>query len=263
MQNYTIFAPRNGNAKHSIYMEATESLVKIIKSLEELAIPVGRPLLVDFLMGKDSREITGKKLDEKEFFGCGDEHDEDYWSSVIDAALEQGFLKFKNIKAQTLQPTPAGKKFAKKPTSFTIEDESDISDIPAEKGLDEIVKNAIEVKVPTENEASPRTKQQIKLIHAIDYKVALDDFAENEGLGLDEVLEEAEKLVHQGRPLDITYFTDEVMGEDCVSELVDYFRNAPNDSIDDAMEEYGDVYNDMEIRLARLVYRVQQLGKKK
>ena len=55
--------------------------------------------------------------------------------------------------------------------------------------------------------------------------------------------------------IDITYFTNEVLGENCVNELVEYFSENDNDSIEDALEEYGDVYNAEEIRLARIVYR--------
>ena len=103
-----------------------------------------------------------------------------------------------------------------------------------------------------------QTKQQIKLIHAIDRKIALDDYAENESLALDDVLDEVENLIHQGRRLDITYFTDEVIGADGVQELTDFFRQQ-SDNLEAAMKEYGDVYNIEEIRLARIVYRVQQM----
>ena len=241
-------------------MEAKDSLLKIIKSLLEIDAPVSKPVLLDFLLGKTSREITEGSFDDRETFGCGDNHDDEFWNTLIDTACEKGFLKAKSARNPLLVVSSAGKKYLKKPTSFPLDEESDVADIPADSGLDEIVKNALDVKAS--KEASPRTRQQMKLIHAIDCKIALDDFAESESLGFDEVLEEAEKLIHQGRRLDITYFTDEVMGDESVSELVDYFRNAPTDDLDEALNEYGDVYNDMEIRLARIVYRVEQLGTK-
>ena len=84
---------------------------------------------------------------------------------------------------------------------------------------------------------------------------ALDDFAENEGIDLNVVLDELEELVQMRMHIDITYFTNEVLGENCVNELVEYFSENDNDSIEDALEEYGDVYNAEEIRLARIVYR--------
>jgi hypothetical protein len=40
---------------------------------------------------------------------------------------------------------------------------------------------------------------------------------------------------------------------------VEYFSESESDSIDDAMAEYGDVYNAEEIRLARIVYRSNKI----
>lgn len=240
-------------------MEAKDSIVKIIKSLAEIEAPVARQLFIDYLTGKETREITDARMDEKETFGCGEAHDEDYWSAVIDAALEHGLLKIKNAKKNDIVTTPAGKKFLRSPEAFIIKDEGEMEEMPQDNGLDDIVQSALDVKVPTKKTTSLRTKQQMNLIHAIDCKIALDDFAESESLGFDEVLDELESLVHQGRRLDITYFTNEVMGADCIEELVDYFKAAHTDDLDQALKEYGDVYEAEEIRLARIVYRVDQM----
>ena len=44
-----------------------------------------------------------------------------------------------------------------------------------------------------------------------------------------------------------------------MKELLDYFQDAKTDSIDKAMEEYGDVYNEEELRLARIVYLMNNI----
>lgn len=240
-------------------MEAKDSIVKIIKSLVEIGEPVTRQLFIDYLMGKETREITDARMDEKETFGSGEAHDEDYWSTVIDAAFEHGLLKNKSAKKGDIVPTPAGKKFLRSPQTIIIKDEGDMEEMPQDTGLDDIVQSALDVRMPAKKTTSLRTKQQMNLIHAIDCKIALDDFAENESLGFDEVLDELEALVHQGRRLDITYFTNEVLGADCIEELMDYFKAAKTDDLDQALKEYGDVYEAEEIRLARIVYRVQQM----
>lgn len=244
---------------YTIYMEAKDSIVKIIKSLVEIGEPVTRQLFIDYLMGKETREITDARMDEKETFGSGEAHDEDYWSTVIDAAFEHGLLKNKSAKKGDIVPTPAGKKFLRSPQTIIIKDEGDMEEMPQDTGLDDIVQSALDVRMPAKKTTSLRTKQQMNLIHAIDCKIALDDFAENESLGFDEVLDELEALVHQGRRLDITYFTNEVLGADCIEELMDYFKAAKTDDLDQALKEYGDVYEAEEIRLARIVYRVQQM----
>lgn len=241
-------------------MEASDSLVKIIKALLEISKPIGRQHLTDFLTGKETRELEEMKLDDMETYGCGDSHDEDYWNMVLDAALQGGYIKSKTTKTENFVPTPAGKKFAKKPGSFEIDDEEDATGgMDSDSSLAELVMMAQNERMSAEYTASPRTQQQIKLIRAIDRKIALDDFAESESIALDEVLDELEALVKQGRKMDITYFTDEVIGEEYVDEVVDFFKEQKSDDLRAAEKEFGDVYNVEELRLARIVYWVKQM----
>jgi len=241
-------------------MDAKESLVKIIKALLEIGQSVPRQLLVDYLTGKESREIEELGLYDNETYGIGDTHDEDYWMTVVDKAFERGYLKLKPAKSNKLAPSKEGKKFAKKPTTFMIDDEEEATDenISGLEDLEDLI-----VQIPTndvdspEQKASAKTKQQIKLIHAIDRKIALDDFAESESISFDEVLDELEKLIRQGLNVDITYFTNEVLGEECVQELVDYMASMKKFSMEKVISEYGDVYSEEEIRLAYIVYLIQ------
>ena len=73
------------------------------------------------------------------------------------------------------------------------------------------------------------------------------------------MLDDLEMLAEQKRHLDITYFTDEVLGKDCMDELLDYFQNAKSDDMETALEEYGDTYQEEELRLARIVYRTNKI----
>ena len=130
------------------------------------------------------------------------------------------------------------------------------SDVPE---LDSILEQAQRDRAIAGHSVSPLAKQQIKLITAIDRHIALDAFAESEGLGLDEVLDDLEMLTEQKRHLDITYFTDEVLGAECMNELQDYFQNAKSDNMEDAMREYGDTYEEEELRLARIVFRMNRI----
>ncbi|MBO7068208.1 MAG: hypothetical protein J6W52_05960 [Bacteroidaceae bacterium] len=242
-------------------MDAKESLIKIIKALLEIGQPVSRQILTDYLMGKESREIEEMGLDDNETYGIGDTHEEDYWTTIIDKAFEGGFIKLKPSKSDKLTASKEGKKFAKKPTPFMIDEDEEATDenISGLEDLEDLI-----VQIPSnepdnsEQKASAKTKQQIKLIHAIDRKIALDDYAESESLSFDEVLEELEKLIRQGLNVDITYFTNEVLGEECVQELVDYIASQKKFSMEKAIREYGDVYNEEEIRLAYIVYLIQQ-----
>ena len=241
-------------------MEAKEPIVKLIKALLEINIPIQRQLLIDFLMGRRSRQIEEYELFDKEYFGVGETNDDDFWATIIDTAYENGLIKQMVSKKNALMPTAIGKKFAKKPKSFTIPDDEPInetaSDVPE---LDSILEMAQKDRPVNGHSVSQLAKQQIKLITAIDRHIALDTFAETEGLGLDEVLDDLELLAEQKHHLDINYFTDEVLGDDCMNELLDYFENAKTDDMTKALKEYGDIYKEEELRLARIVFRMNKL----
>lgn len=239
-------------------MEAKDTLVKVLKALVEIKDPIKRQPLLDFLVGKEGKEAEEKNWGDMETYGIAETHDEDFLSNLIDAAMEAGYIKPKPAKSEFLTVSPNGKKFVKKPTSFEIREEDEIGgDMnTGDQDLDDILGSELIVhRSADQSNTSARTKLQIKLIKAIDRKIALDDFAEAESLGLDEVLDELENMVRQGKKLDITYFTDEVLGESCVNELIEFFEDEGTDDLDNALSEYGDVYNPEEIRLARVVYR--------
>ena len=242
-------------------MEAKEPIVKLIKALLEINMPAQRQLLIDFMMGRRSRQIEEYELFDKEYFGVGETNDEDFWATIIDTAYENGLLKQMVTKKNALLPTASGKKFAKKPKSFTIPDDVSINEAESEvPEIDSLLEQAQMDRPINGHTVSQLAKQQIKLITAIDRHLALDSYAETEGLGLDEVLDELELLADQKRHLDITYFTDEVLGDDCMNELLDYFENAKSDSMDKAMKEYGDIYKEEELRLARIVFRMNKIS---
>jgi len=243
-------------------MEAKEPIVKLLKALQEIEIPVQRQLLIDYMLGRRSRQIEEYGLSDKETYGIGETHDEDFWSNIIDTAYEGGLLKQMASKNNALTPSSAGKKFIKKPTSIMIPDDESIAESESDDSeIDSLLEQAQRERSSSSLSASPHAKQQIKLITAVDRHIALDSFAESEGLGLDEVLDDLEELARQKRHLDITYFTDEVLGNECMDELLDYFQNAKSDDLGAALVEYGDIYQEEEIRLARVVFRMNQLNK--
>lgn len=235
-------------------------IAKLIKALLKIDKPAPRQLLLDYITDRRTRQIEGNELYDNDTYGIGETHDEDFWPGIIDTAYENGLLKQVATKNNDLLPTAAGKKFAKKPSSIIIPDDESISESVSEVSeIDSLLEQAQKENAASGSSASPHAKQQIKLVTAIDRHIALDAFAESEGLGLDEVLDDLEMLAHQKRHLDITYFTDEVLGPDCMTELLDYFQEAKTDSIDKALKEYGDVYNEEELRLARIVYMMNNI----
>lgn len=99
-----------------------------------------------------------------------------------------------------------------------------------------------------------KSKLKVSIIHSIDRKVALDDIAEVNGLDFDELLEEIEAIVYSGTKINIDYFLNEVMDEDRLAEIYEYFQESETDNLDDAVEELGNDYSEEEIRLVRIKF---------
>ena len=67
-----------------------------------------------------------------------------------------------------------------------------------------------------------------------------------------ELLDEIEAIVYSGTKLNIDYFLEDVMDEDHMLDIYDYFKESTTDKIDDAMSELGGDYTEEEIRLVRI-----------
>ena len=67
---------------------------------------------------------------------------------------------------------------------------------------------------------------KVSIIQAIDRKVALDDIAVSKGLEFSELLDEVEAIVYSGTKLNIDYFLEEIMDEDHLDDIYDYFKES-------------------------------------
>ena len=95
---------------------------------------------------------------------------------------------------------------------------------------------------------------KVKIIQNIDRQIALDDIAATQGIDFDDLLTEIEAIVYSGTKLNIDYFLDEVMDEDHIEDIYEYFRESETDDIEVAMEELGSDYPEEEIRLIRIKF---------
>ena len=68
------------------------------------------------------------------------------------------------------------------------------------------------------------------------------------------MLDEVEAIVYSGTKLNIDYFLDEVMDEDHVDDIYDYFCESDTDRLSVAQKELGDEYSEDEIRLVRIKF---------
>ncbi len=104
-----------------------------------------------------------------------------------------------------------------------------------------------------------KSKLKVAIINAIDRKVALDDLAISKGVEFDELLDDVESIVYSGTKLNIDYFLEEILDEENLCEIYDYFKSSDTDSIDVAIEELGGEYTEEEIRLVRIKF-ISEVG---
>ena len=95
---------------------------------------------------------------------------------------------------------------------------------------------------------------KVKIIQSIDRQVALDDIANAQGIDFDELLSELEAIVYSGTKINIDYFLEEVIDEDHIDDIYDYFSNSDTDNLNTAQDELGKDYTEDEIRLVRIKF---------
>ena len=96
---------------------------------------------------------------------------------------------------------------------------------------------------------------KVFIIQSIDRKMPLEDIAEAKGLTMDEVLTDVEAIVNAGTRINLDYYINEVVDEEKVEEIIEYFREeAESDSVAEAELVLGSDYTQTEIRLCRIKF---------
>jgi len=99
-----------------------------------------------------------------------------------------------------------------------------------------------------------KSKLKVWIVQSIDRKVALDDIALTKGLEFPELLDEVEAIVYSGTRINIDYFLNDIMDEDHIQDIYEYFKDSETDGLEDAIEELGGDYTEEEIRLVRIKF---------
>ena len=100
-----------------------------------------------------------------------------------------------------------------------------------------------------------KSVNKVFIIQSVDRKMPLDDIADSKGLDMEELLDEIETIVFSGTKLNLDYYIKQTLDDDIVDEIYEYFKNeAESDSLASAMEDLGDDYDEMEVRLVRIKF---------
>jgi ATP-dependent DNA helicase RecQ len=289
--------------------------------------------IVDVLVGNKTHDVTLNDHQNLPFFGAGQEHDENYWKSLVRVLLLQGFIT-KNIENYgLLSISSKGESFIKKPTKFEIAldqkfdkvlESDDDANVETENVYDEVLfamlkdltrkvgkqlglppyvifqepsleemafkfpitidelskvsgvnkskavkygKQFVEMigKYVEENNIERsedvvvksvvnKSAKKIAIITNIDKKQSLEDIARSIGMPLPDLLDEIQNIVYSGTKLNLKSYVNDVADEDILEEVMDFFRKSQNDSLDEALAEYGSEFSKEDIQLMRIYF---------
>ena len=99
-----------------------------------------------------------------------------------------------------------------------------------------------------------RSVKKVDIIKGIDKQIQLDTLADSLQLKFSELIDEIESIVYSGTKINIDYYINQIIDEDDVEDLADYFRNCEKDDINAAYQEWGKVFSEDEIRLVHLKF---------
>ncbi len=315
----------------TIKVEASDLLVKLLKTIVATKENFRDDYLKDVLMGRETEEVIAYRHLDIDEFGIGEDTEEKVWNAVIKQALIDDYINKDVENYGVLKLTAAGKNYLNKPISFMIaEDKEFIDDGMSNVGeattsaIDPTLLNMLvdlrkqmskELDVPPyvifqdasldvmatvypqsiedlqnipgvgagkakrygkrfcdlikrhceENEierpedlrirtVANKSKIKVSIIQSIDRKVALDDIAMAKGVEFSELLDEIEAIVYSGTKINIDYFIEDVMDEEHVEDIYQYFKESETGDLEDALDELGDEYTEDEIRLVRIKF---------
>ena len=96
---------------------------------------------------------------------------------------------------------------------------------------------------------------KVYIIQSIDMKRPLEDIGEAKGLEMNELLSEIEAIVNSGTRINIDYYINMVIDDERQQDIFSYFREeAESDSLEEAIKELGNEFEEEEIRLMRIKF---------
>lgn len=101
-------------------IEVKKEMQQALRSIVDLDENFGVKTIVEYIMGRDTKEMKDYRFDQKSLFGAGKDKDENFWSSVLRQAMLNDLI-YKDIESYgLLKMTPKGHAFIEKPHSFQI-----------------------------------------------------------------------------------------------------------------------------------------------
>lgn len=99
-----------------------------------------------------------------------------------------------------------------------------------------------------------KSNRKITIIQQIDRKIDLEEICDSLDLDFSEFVDELEAIVESGTKINIDYYLNEILDEDQIDEIFDYFRDSEDGDVESAIQELGSEYDDDDIRLVRVKF---------
>ena len=275
-------------------IEAQNQLVIVLNAILAIKENFRSDYVIDFIIGKETDEILAHHHEEQELFGAGADDDEkmsfmivkdtefsdddenadhDGGTSALDPVLSAMLRDLRKKVSKRLERPPyvifQDVSLEQMATDYpvTLEELKNIQGVGEGKVKQPYAKEFVDLiaRYCEENEierqvdmrvrtVAKKSMLKVKIIQSIDRQLALDDIAEAQGIDFDELLDEVEAIVYSGTKLNIDYFLEEVMDEDHIDDIYDYFAESDTDKLSVAQDELGDEYSEDEIRLVRIKF---------
>ena len=314
-------------------VEVQQEIIHVIQCILDLNENYLMKTVMEYLMGRETKEMKDFGFSEMELFGVGDDRDENFWSSIFRHAMINNLLYKEIEQFGLLKVSDAGREYIKKPYPIQITINHDFEDgdydIDDEKGgtavldeplmailkdlrksiakkhdlppyiifqdpsledmatqypvsLDDLTKivgvsqgKALKYGQPfadaikkycEENEierpmditiktVANKSKTKVAIIQSIDRKIPLEDIARSTDMSLIELLEELYGIVQSGTKIKLDYYLNKVIDEYVRETVIEYFKEAETDSVDEAFKELkDDEITWEEIQLMRLKF---------
>jgi ATP-dependent DNA helicase RecQ len=236
-------------------VDIQDEMVQVLSGILEMNENYLMKTVVDFIRGRETKEMKDFKFTELENYGVGEDRDENFWNSVIRHAMINN-LAYKEIEEfGLLKVSEAGRAYIKNPhpVQITINhnyDDGGAYDFDEEKGgtavLDEALMSMlkdIRRSVAKKHDLPPYVIFQDPSLEdmATQYPLSMEDMAKIQGVSIGKAqryaqpfIEQIKKYVEENeieRPMDITIKTVANKSKTKVSIIQAIDRKIPLDDI--------------------------------
>jgi len=105
-----------------------------------------------------------------------------------------------------------------------------------------------------------KSTNKVKIIQSIDQKLPLEDISRNIGISRNDLIDEIESIVNSGTKVNLDYYLNDLIEEDLLNDIYDYFKTCETYGLEDAYKEFREDEMSIEdIQLVRIKF-VSEMG---